>query len=174
MVWREFRVLFCHPSAPRRAVPGQLRATQLGILVTACAMKGGGLWKLHRYPDREFFPTAWDVPLYLWAWKGPQQPKFSKTLLHSPKHCYNHWLSARQQLRTLRSFYNTQFSLQSAKLTAPDINKNLQILLEIGTSLRNRKKLTKPQHFSTSIRSLLSIFLSIPTLDSVLSPFAFS
>lgn len=65
MVWREFRVLFCHPSAPRRAVPGQLRATQLGILVTACAMKGGGLWKLHRYPDREFFPTAWDVPLYL-------------------------------------------------------------------------------------------------------------
>lgn len=72
MVWREFRVLFCHPSAPRRAVPGQLRATQLGILVTACATKGGGLWELHR---PRIFPNSMGCPTVPVSMKGTTTTK---------------------------------------------------------------------------------------------------
>lgn len=69
------RFYFVTHQLPEGLYQVSLEPPGLGFLPLTMPVKGEGLQELHRYSetDRVIFPTARDIPLYLRAWRDPQQ-----------------------------------------------------------------------------------------------------
>lgn len=104
----------------------QIRATQFGILATDCAREGrriaGAAQVLWDWLG--IFPYSMGHPTTPMSMKGPTT---IRAFLLIPWKCA---ATTEQGLQccSLRSFHNRQFSLLSVRLTAPGINRNLQML----------------------------------------------
>ena len=75
------RFYFVPHQLPEGLYQVRLEPPALGFLPLTVPVKGEGLQELRRYSetDRDIFRTAWDIPLYLWAWRDPQQQKLSSS-----------------------------------------------------------------------------------------------